>query len=126
MVNFVTKKQAGTGLSVLDALGISAAKSLFVDGFATGMLNKVTRGNPIFNGLGKVLGAGLTGSVLKNRVGGIIATSMVVSAGDDFFKPIVAALNGGTAGQNASTSRAPAGADTFGQANVGSIKMRPI
>lgn len=126
MVNFITKKQAGTGLSVLDAIGVSASKSLLVDGVLTGILNRFTRGNVLFNGVGKIVGAGLTGTLFRGRVGGIAATSMVVSAGDDFFRPIVAALNGGTAGQNAQTSRAPAGADNFGQANVGAIRMRPI
>lgn len=112
MVNVLTKTQAGTGLSILDAIGISLSKSFVVDGVATPLISGFTRGNSLMNAFSKIGGAILVNQFLKNKIGGIVATSMIVSAGDDLIRPIT-----NTSSNQASAGRI-AGSDTFGQSNV--------
>lgn len=111
--------------SLLDAGLIAVGKSVVVDGFAQPMLNKLTKGKPLFNILSKVLVAGVAGTMLKGNMkqaGNIASTAFMVSAGDD----IAGLIGFGSAKKPAGEARTPQGADTFGQSNRGEGIVRFI
>lgn len=123
----IAKAIKGTDKSfgLLDAGFIAVGKSVVVDGLVQPMMSKFTKGKPLFNILGKVAVSALAGSMIKGqakRAGNIIATSFMVSAGDD-----LAGLVGiGGAKKPAGEARAPTGADTYGQSNRGEGIVRFI
>lgn len=111
ITNILTKKQGGS-FSLIDAGLTSVSKSLVVDGLATPLMNKVTKGNKIFNVGAKVIGASLVGKLISGKYGKIVADSLVLSAGDE----VVSAFLGKKTGV-AVNEAFIGGDDSFGGAN---------
>ena len=124
VLSALTSKPKGSAFNIVDAGLISLSKSLAVDAFITPqILNRVTGGSAPLNVVGKLIGAGLIGSMVGGRIGNVIGTSMVISAGDEIVGSILGIGNNQTP---AGAPRSPAGDDTFGQANRGEGIVRFI
>ncbi len=108
--NVLTKKQGG--ISLAESGMIALSKSIVVDGVLTPVLSRATGGNPIVNGIAKVISAGLVNGVVKGQAGGVISASLMISAGDEIVGSFFGAKQS-PVNQGASTSTD----DSFGQSN---------
>lgn len=108
--NILTKKQGG--ISLQDSAMIALSKSIIVDGIATPFLSRFTGGNPLVNGISKVVLAGVVSNMAKGQFGGIASASLMISAGDEIVGSFFGAKKSPT-NQGATT----ANDDSFGQSN---------
>lgn len=118
-MNLLTQK-AGE-FSILDAAFVALGKVV-----TDAVTNPLTNGGGNYLSAGvKVLGAFLASKAAGGRVGGIIATSMMVSAGDDIVSRVLEKRSA-VAGRQAQSTAATVGSDSFGLANQGAGIMEFI
>ena len=116
MANLLTKDVKGTTFSPVEALMISGSKVI-----TEGLLSRVPfvgNGN-VRSGIVKMILAGLTGGMIKNKFGKVVGTGLMVDGGED----VVRGVFGGTLGLGASNASAEIGGNTanLGQGGGGAI-----